>query len=405
MAEGKVVFLCATMDTKADEAFFLKQEIERYGHTVKIIDVGLRQESPPGVFLTQREVAGQYFENLQNSTTRSDASSYISIGLQNVISQLYARKEIDALISVGGSGGAALACSAMHMLPIGFPKVIVTPIASGDTSPYLQGEDILLINTVVDIQNLNFISEYVLRQAAGIMDAMLKIGPLEHKRRKSIAITSFGVTTPCVNRCVKLLQAEGYEVFTFASRGISGGKIMEKMIREDYFTAVLDLTTSELTDEVCGGIYSSGNIRLRGAVEKGIPYVVVPGALEMINLGPESTILPHQRERVLYQHSPGSVKMRATASEMGKLAELFIERLSPSTGNVRLCIPCKGFSDVDRAGKVFYDPKANEAFIKTVQYKMPPQVKVELYDYHINDEAFADILIKNLLKMIAYQKI
>lgn len=396
----KKVLLCATMDTKATQAFFLKEEIEGYGHEVKIIDVGMRRESPPGVAYTQREVAGQYFRNLQASSTRTDASNYIRIGLVQIVRRLYREGQLDAFISVGGSGGAALACAAMHELPIGVPKIMVTPVAAGNVLPYTMGEDILMLNTVVDVQNLNFMSSYALRQAAGILDSMLRVGPPKRTGNKAIAMTSFGVTTPCVDRCVELLEAQGYEVIAFTSRGICGGKIMEKMIEEDHFCAVMDITTSELTDEVGGGIYNSGPQRLRGAVKKGLPYVVVPGALEMINLGPEDTLQPHQLKRTLYHHSPGSVKMRATAEEMGALGALFVERLSAPGGNVCVCVPLRGFSDVNRPGKVFYDPAADEVFIKAIKYKMPANVQTRFFDLHINDREFADQLVKQILKMI-----
>lgn len=281
------------------------------------------------------------------------------------------------------------------------PKVVVTTMASGNTLPYVQGEDLLLINPVVDIQNLNFLTEYILRQAAAILNGMLCCKPLERKDKKAIAITSFGVTTPCVDRCTELLQKEGYEVLLFHARGTSGGKIMEKMIREGHFCAVLDITTSELADEVAGGIYAVGPQRLRGAPEMGIPYVVVPGALEMVNLGSEETLQPAQKARTLYYHSPSSVKMRADSAEMKELGDIFMERLQNSRrGMTKVIIPARGFSSVDMPGKVFYDPAANQVFINEVKYKMPDNVPVMVQDAHVNDQAFADVLVRELLRMI-----
>ena len=289
----------------------------------------------------------------------------------------------------------------MHELPLGVPKVVVTTMASGNTLPYVQGEDLLLINPVVDIQNLNFLTEYILRQAAAILNGMLCCKPLERKDKKAIAITSFGVTTPCVDRCTELLQKEGYEVLLFHARGTSGGKIMEKMIREGHFCAVLDITTSELADEVAGGIYAVGPQRLRGAPEMGIPYVVVPGALEMVNLGSEETLQPAQKARTLYYHSPSSVKMRADSAEMKELGDIFMERLQNSRrGMTKVIIPARGFSSVDMPGKVFYDPAANQVFINEVKYKMPDNVPVMVQDAHVNDQAFADVLVRELLRMI-----
>lgn len=248
---------------------------------------------------------------------------------------------------------------------------------------------------------MNFLTEYILRQAAAILNGMLCCKPLERKDKKAIAITSFGVTTPCVDRCTELLQKEGYEVLLFHARGTSGGKIMEKMIREGHFCAVLDITTSELADEVAGGIYAVGPQRLRGAPEMGIPYVVVPGALEMVNLGSEETLQPAQKARTLYYHSPSSVKMRADSAEMKELGDIFMERLQNSRrGMTKVIIPARGFSSVDMPGKVFYDPAANQVFINEVKYKMPDNVPVMVQDAHVNDQAFADVLVRELLRMI-----
>ena len=398
---SKTIFLCCTMDTKSREGFYLKEQLESYGHKVHIIDMGLKKSNSSGVYLTQAQVAGPYYKQGVSCNVRSEASSYMVRGLKAVIRQLYADGQLDGIIAIGGSGGTTMASAAMHELPLGVPKVVVTTMASGNTLPYVQGEDLLLINPVVDIQNLNFLTEYILRQAAAILNGMLCCKPLERKDKKAIAITSFGVTTPCVDRCTELLQKEGYEVLLFHARGTSGGKIMEKMIREGHFCAVLDITTSELADEVAGGIYAVGPQRLRGAPEMGIPYVVVPGALEMVNLGSEETLQPAQKARTLYYHSPSSVKMRADSAEMKELGDIFMERLQNSRrGMTKVIIPARGFSSVDMPGKVFYDPAANQVFINEVKYKMPDNVPVMVQDAHVNDQAFADVLVRELLRMI-----
>ncbi|WP_196037143.1 Tm-1-like ATP-binding domain-containing protein [Anaerotruncus colihominis] len=398
---SKTIFLCCTMDTKSREGFYLKEQLESYGHKVHIIDMGLKKSNSSGVYLTQAQVAGPYYKQVVSCNVRSEASSYMVRGLKAVIRQLYADGQLDGIVAIGGSGGTTMASAAMHELPLGVPKVVVTTMASGNTLPYVQGEDLLLINPVVDIQNLNFLTEYILRQAAAILNGMLCCKPLERKDKKAIAITSFGVTTPCVDRCTELLQKEGYEVLLFHARGTSGGKIMEKMIREGHFCAVLDITTSELADEVAGGIYAVGPQRLRGAPEMGIPYVVVPGALEMVNLGSEETLQPAQKARTLYYHSPSSVKMRADSAEMKELGDIFMERLQNSRrGMTKVIIPARGFSSVDMPGKVFYDPAANQVFINEVKYKMPDNVPVMVQDAHVNDQAFADVLVRELLRMI-----
>ncbi len=399
--EKKNIVLCATMDTKSTEARFLRNEIEALGHTVRIIDMGIKAKSPDDVYITQLQVAGQHYEDIISCSVRSEASAYMEMGLKTIVVQMFEEGLVDGIIGIGGSGGTTMACSAMHALPLGVPKVIVTTMASGNTLPYVQGEDVLLVNPVVDIQNLNFLTEYIMRQSAAMLHGMVCAPRLEKKAKKAIAITCFGVTTPCVDRCTTLLQKEGYEVLIFHARGTSGGKIMEKMIREGHFCAVLDITTTELVDEIAGGIYDAGPQRLCGAVDAGIPYIVVPGALEMINLGSEETILPEQKKRTLYYHSPSSVKMRANEAEMKELGEVFIERLHRSKPDMtNLIIPRLGFSSVNQPGKVFYDAEADNIFINEVKYKMPANVPVIIKENHVNDIAFADILVRELLRMI-----
>ena len=390
------VCLIATMDTKAKEARYLRDAMMVYGLEVCLIDTGILQESPSDVQVTQKVVLGEYADAVKKVKTRAEASKFMSEGLKRVICEKFEAGELDAVVSIGGSGGTTLACSAMHVLPLGVPKVVVSTMASGNTLPYVQGEDILLINPVVDIQNLNFLTCHALDQAAGIVASMVKV-PLNHDSGKpAVAITGFGVTTPCVDACVEILEKAGYEVLVFHARGTSGGRIMEKMIAEGHFCGVLDLTTSEIADEVGGGIYAVGNQRLRTAAEMGIPYIVTPGALEMINLGSEETLTAEQKRRVLYRHSPSSVKMRADKQDMIRAAELFAERLGGHGENVEVMIASRGFSMVNREGQVFYDPEADAAFVDTLREKLT-DVPVTVMNCHHNDREFAEACANRLL--------
>lgn len=398
------VYLIATMDTKAKEARFLREALEAQGLSVCLVDTGILKESPPDVSITQRDVLGEHAAQAGRAKTRAEASVFMAEGLRRVLSGAYTAGRLCAAVSLGGSGGTTLASSAMHALPLGVPKVIVSTMASGNTLPYVQGEDILLLNPVVDIQNLNFLTCHALSQAAAIVAGMLQTPLLHEEGRSAVAITGFGVTTPCVDACVNMLEKAGYEVLVFHARGISGGKIMEKMIAEGHFAGVLDLTTSEIADEVGGGIYAVGRQRLRTAAEMGIPYVVTPGALEMINLGSEETLTAEQRARVLYRHSPSSVKMRANREDMLRAADLFVERLSASRGNVRVMIASRGFSMVNAEGQVFYDPAADRAFIDALCQRMPGHVPVTVMDAHHNDGAFAAACVNTLLELIEKKK-
>lgn len=400
----RAVCLIATMDTKHKEARFLRDEMIKLGLRVILIDVGILKESPEDVDITQKQVLGENADKVKEAKTRAEAGRYMSLGLRRVIRELYEDGRLAAALSVGGSGGTTLASEAMHELPIGVPKVIVSTMASGNTLPYIQGEDILLLNPVVDIQNLNFLTRHALRSAAGIIKAMTEVRPVHADGKPAIAITGFGVTTPCVDACVEQLEGLGYEVLVFHARGISGGRIMEKMIAEGRFVGVLDLTTSEIADEVGGGIYPVGEQRLRTAAQMGIPYVVTPGALEMINLGSEETITKEQKKRVLYRHSPSSVKLRANSEEMRKAADIFVERLSGNQGNVEVLVAKKGFSAVNREGEVFFDRQADVCFIEELQVRGQGCFPVTVMDCHHNDPEFADACVKTLLKLIKERK-
>jgi len=261
------------------------------------------------------------------------------------------------------------------------------------------------MNPVVDIQSENSMIRYEFRQAAAMMNGLLSLERFSPKEEQAVAITSFGVTTPCVKYCTKQLEAKGYTVYTFAARGLAGGRLMEQMIREGRFKAVLDITTSEVIDEVAGGIYAvQGEQRLKAAASMGIPYVVVPGALEMVNLTAGAEREDGRRDRVFYAHTKTMLKMRASREEMVKAGEIFVKRLSDSSDNVCLCIPQKGFSEVNREGRVFFDPEADQGFIKTVEEKMPAWVKVIKADMHINDEKFAGLLLEQLFARLKHKE-
>ena len=395
------VCLIATMDTKAAEARFLRARLEHLGLKVTLVDTGILKPSPADADISQQEVLGEQAGEVAKVKTRTEAAAFMMRGLCRVVGELYAQGRLDAVISLGGSGGTSMASAAMRTLPLGVPKVIVSTMASGNTLPYVQGEDILLLNPVVDIQNLNFLTTNALSRAAAIVAAMLTEPLSPEKERRAVAISGFGVTTPCVDACVKRLEKPGFEVLVFHARGVSGGRIMEKMIAEGHFAGVLDLTTSEIADEVAGGIYAVGPQRLRTAAEMGVPCVVTPGALEMVNLGAEDTLTDAQKSRVLYRHSPSSMKMRANAEEMRACARIFAQRLGGSRGNVTVLVAKRGFSMVNREGQVFYDPQADQAFLDELTATMPAHVPVRVLGLHHNDEAFANACVDELLSLMA----
>ena len=406
----KNIYICATMDTKGEEAVYLKEQIEACGNRAHIIDVALRPTKKDyPIEYTQEKVAQAAmvpFSTIQETSLRSEASRYMVNGLTVLTRRLLSEGRLDGIISLGGSGGTTIATGAMQQLPMGIPKVVVGTMASGNTLPYVQGQDILLINSVVDIQSLNFMSTHILTEAARIIDCMARMPRLSPATGKCIAITCFGVTTPCVQRCQELLEEMGYEILIFHARGVSGGKIMEKMIEEGFFCGVLDVTTTELIDEIAGGAYVVGPGRLKAAVKKNLPYIVVPGATDMINIGPEEFLKPEQEDHIKYYHNNSSLlKLRANEKEVKQLASLFAERLKESRGNTEVIIPVRGFSEVDKEGNVFYNPQIDAAFIRELTCSMPDHVPVLCDDHHINDKEFAELLVKHLIHMIRWQAV
>ena len=243
------VCLIATMDTKAAEARFLRARLERLGLTVTLVDTGILRPSPP----TPRSPSGSAGRAGGRGGQGQDpfrGGRLHDARLCRVVGELRAGGRLDAVVSLGGSGGTSMASAAMRTLPLGVPKVIVSTMASGNTLPYVQGEDILLLNPVVDIQNLNFLTTNALSRAAAIVAAMLAEPLAPQKERRAIAVSGFGGDHALRGRCVARLEKAGYEVLVFHARGMSGGRIMEKMIAEGHFAGVLDLTTSEIADEV-----------------------------------------------------------------------------------------------------------------------------------------------------------
>lgn len=396
-----IVYICASLDTKLNEALYLKNLLESLNVKNVLVDIGTMKESPKEADISNVEILSRISEKLTPDKNRNESAIIMEKALKNLINTSYQDGIISGVISFGGSGAASLVSAAVRDLPFGFPKIIVTTVACGNTSPYLLGDDIILINPIVDIQNLNFLTKRSLETSALLISSMIKQKPItKDKNKKSIAISSFGVTTPCVNFCADFFEKLGYEVLIFHARGASGGRLMEKMISEKYFDGVLDITTTEIIDEVADGIYSVGENRLYTASKMNIPYVVVPGALEMINLSTWDTLTEYQKQRTLYKHSLSSIKMLANEEEMSKAADIFADRLAASKDNACIIIPKLGFSSVNIKGKIFFNENTNKAFIDKISNILPKHIQLEKYDLHINDDEFANIISEKLLSLI-----
>jgi uncharacterized protein (UPF0261 family) len=368
-----------------------------------VVDVSLAAvPSPSPVDISAEQVAaaaGVALADLQ-AMSRSAAMRHMMTGAAITLLDGHRRGEVRSVIAVGGSGGTAIVSHAMRALPIGLPKLIVSTVAAGDMREYVGSSDIGMLSSVVDIMGLNSILERVLRNAAAAVVGMTQTRTdLRRSGRRVVALTSFGVTTPCVQRCRALLEARDLEVLVFHARG-SGGRAMEDLIRAGEIHAVLDVTTTELADEVAGGMMSAGPDRLDAAAAAGIPQVVVPGALDVVNFGSPDHVPEALRTRLLHAHNPNNIVMRSSADELAAVGRLMARKLNRASAPVEVLIPARGFSDYDREGGVFFDPAADAAFVTALRADLRPGVGVTTVDAHLNDEPFADRCVERLLMLI-----
>jgi uncharacterized protein (UPF0261 family) len=305
-------------------------------------------------------------------------------------------------MGLGGSGGSSLITQAMRALPVGVPKLMVSTVASGDTRPYVGAVDITMMYSVVDIAGINRISSRIMVNAAAAMAGMATAyaNPAYATfDRPLIGASMFGVTTPAVDHAREWLDAKGYEVVVFHATG-AGGMSLEALIAGGFFGGVLDITTTELADELVGGVLSAGPTRLEQAGAAGIPQVVAPGALDMVNFGPLDTVPPQFRDRNLYVHNPTVTLMRTTPEECAELGRQVAEKLNAATGPTALFIPRKGVSAIASEGEVFYDPAADTALFDALLGTIGDHVEMHDLDLAINDPAFSEAMASRLAEMI-----
>jgi uncharacterized protein (UPF0261 family) len=378
------VYLLATLDTKQDEAHFLRDRLTDLGVAVELIDTSCSNR--PG--------------------DRGQAVNAATADAAKLISDAFAAGCVEGVIALGGSAGTTIGTAAMRALPIGVPKLMVSTLASGQVRPWVGDKDILMLNSVVDIAGINRISRQILSSASAAMAGMVKFAssaPRSALRtprsdRPLIAATMFGVTTPCVQHARKILEDAGYEVLVFHATG-NGGQAMESLIREGLIAGVLDITTTELADELVGGILSAGPTRLTAAAQMGIPQVVSVGALDMVNFGPRETVLQKFAGRKFHVHNASVTLMRTTHEENAKLGEEICRKLAAAKGPAAILLPLQGVSAIDRAGQPFDDPTSRAALYNAIRAHHGAIELVEI-DNHINDEAFSTTAARRLLAMI-----
>jgi uncharacterized protein (UPF0261 family) len=416
MPDAKTILLVGTLDTKGHEYAYLRSLIERRGHRTLVMDASvfdrnatsLSPQLTPDIDAAQVAVAGGGdLTTLRTRGDRNEALVVMTRGCVALARQWFTAGRFDAVLGLGGSGGTALATAVMRELPIGVPKVMVSTVASGDVGPYVGAADIAMLHSVVDIAGLNRISRRVLTNAVGAVCGMVEQSPAQEDEladRPLITATMFGVTTPCVTRLREQLEVAGYEVLVFHATG-NGGRAMEALIAGGMVAGVADVTTTEWSDELVGGMLGAGPHRLEAAAQKGVPQVVSCGALDMVNfLGAFDTVPARFKGRHFHIHNANVTLMRTTPEECAEIGRIIAEKLNAATGPTTLFVPLRGVSALDRAGASFYDPEADAALFDALRrhVRTPPVDLIEL-DLHINDPAFADALAARLLAALAHK--
>ncbi len=396
------IAILGTMDTKGEEHGFVADLIRQRGHSVHVIDVGTLREPQIKVDTSRREVAaaaGADLAALVKKRDRGEAVAAMTRGAPIILAKLVAEKRIDGVISLGGGGGTAIATAAMRALPVGFPKLMVSTMASGNIAPYVGVKDIVIFPSVVDVAGLNRISRPLFARAAGAICGMVEM-PLPVTADKPIIVASqFGNTTACIEQARIILEAAGYEVIVFAATG-AGGRTMESLIETGLVAGVLDVTTTEWADELVGGVLSAGPTRLEAAARLGVPAVVSTGCLDMVNFGSPETVPAKFSGRKFYSHNPQVTLMRTTVEECAKLGAILAEKLNRSIGPVTVLLPLRGGSVISAPGGPFADADADHALYAGLKAALRPDIPVVELDCAINDAAFATACARALLQQL-----
>jgi uncharacterized protein (UPF0261 family) len=391
------------MDTKGAEFAFVRDVILGAGLNVLSVDFGVLGEPAFAPEIGRAEVAaagGGDLERLRSGAHKDDAMATMAGGLTVVVGRLHAEGRLDGILGMGGGSGTSIATTAMRALPVGLPKLMVSTVGGGNVAPYAGTKDITFMPSVVDIAGFNRISRRIYTNAASAIAGMVAAAEPAHAPDKPlIGASMFGNTTGAVDRARTRLEGAGMEVLVFHATGI-GGRTMEELASDGYFEGILDLTTTELADEVCGGVMSAGPARGHAAPAAGIPVVFAPGCVDMANFDAPDTVPGRYAERRLYHWNPNVTLLRTNATENTRIGELLAGAANAATGPVTVLWPLRGFSMLDRPGGDFWDPEADAACLAAVRTNLKPSVRLRELDHNINDPEFADLAADTLVDLI-----
>jgi uncharacterized protein (UPF0261 family) len=399
------VAVIATLDTKGQQAQYVRDRLTRQGVRVRLVDVGSQGRPSVTPDVAREEIfAAAPLHDQQIPTDRGQAVAAAAQGAAAWAAKAHATGQLSGILGLGGSAGTTIATAAMRSLPMGVPKLMVSTLASGQVRHYVGDKDILMLNSVVDLSGLNRVTCQVLATGADAMAGMINGRKCGHDadcrqaNRPLIAATMFGVTTPGVERAKAELERAGFEVIVFHATG-AGGQAMESLIHEGLFAGLLDLTTTELADELVGGVLSAGPARLTAAARCGVPQLVSLGATDMVNFHAPDSVPAQFSGRVFYRHNPNVTLMRTTVEEAARIGRDMAGKLKAARGPVRVLVPKQGVSAIDKGGQPFDDPRARAALVEAMRAAAPELDIVEL-DHHINDSAFAVAAAQQLIALM-----
>lgn len=391
------VLLLGTLDTKGEECRYVRDRLLDRGCAVVTMDLGVLGPPAFAADVSRESVAaaaGTSIDALAAALDRGVAMEAMGRGAEAIVRKLLEQGAFGAALAIGGSCGASLGARAMRALPVGFPKLIVSTVAAGDTRPFVGGRDVAMLYPVVDVAGLNPISTRVLANAAAAAAGMAQAAgeaPAPASTGALVGLTMFGITTACVDRVRARLAAAGFVPLVFSANGV-GGTSMEELIAEGSITGVVDATTTELADLLVGGILPAGPTRLETAGARGIPQVVSLGALDVVNFGPPDTVPRPLRHRRLYRHNPAVTLMRTDADESARLGHAIAAKLNGGHGSRTVVAPLRGFSALSAPGGPFHDPKADRALLDALRTSLSTDVELVELDHNINDAEVADVL-------------
>jgi uncharacterized protein (UPF0261 family) len=396
----KTIAVLGTLDSKGPEHAFVAAHIRALGHNTLLIDVGTGSEPTITPDITRYEVAAAARINLTEIIAKHDrgeAVTAMSIAAPEILTKLHAEGKIHGVISLGGGGGTAIATAAMRALPIGFPKLMVSTLAAGNTAHYLGTSDITMMPSIADIAGLNRLSKTIFTRAAGAICGMVSAEIKITDDKPLIVASMFGNTTACLTEAKRILEENGYEVLIFAATG-AGGKSMEAVIESGIAVGVLDITTTEWADELCGGTLTAGPTRMDAAAKAGIPVIIAPGCLDMVNFGETSSVPAKYQDRNFYIHNPQVTLMRTTPDECAQLGKIIAEKANACAPNCEILIPKKAISVISANGQPFHDPAADTALFTAIQNHSI--VPITTLDEEINSPTFAKACAGRLLKLL-----